>query len=296
MPTPGVCLGMIVWAVWLALAGPAPAAVVAAQVNLESLTKEGNGATADLGDGVTVQISGEQGLLEQNLAVLDQGQKVQDLEYSRYYEAVRLEAGPARYWVVSAYTGGAHCCGVYYLFSRPADGQPLRYLGATPAHDDVPLKLKGLVRVRQGQIFFSSFDNRFDYFHEGHAGSMLVNTPRTFYLLRPDSLQLANASFKDFYLKAAAASDAEIKKEAGNRRRKPPAILASRYSPELSCLHFSDSLGQLLVKRTVLYLYAREDARAWQSLKAGVKKYYRSGRCLPELQRDIQEKMAVRPY
>ncbi len=37
---------------------------------------------------------------------------------------------------------------------------------------------------------------------------------------------------------------------------------------------FSDTLGQLLVKRTILYLYAREDQLAWDTFKRDVSRYY----------------------
>jgi hypothetical protein len=293
----GLCLALLgLWLVWAGLARAGAAPVLAVDEDLESLTQGKQGAKVDLGDGVTLRIVQGKWAMQQNLVVFDRGRKILKLEGGKFIEAARLDAGPVRYWLVSAYSGGAHCCGVYYFFSRPQPGQPLRYLGETPGHNGGPLKLRKAVLFRQGLIYLTAFDNRFDYFHESHAGSMLVNVPRVFYLLSPESLRLDNSAFKEVYLKAAAGVNREIMKETSHRRGRPEAILGKGFGGGFEGLNFSDSLGQLLVKRTILYLYAREDARAWQSLKAGVRKYYRTARWLPELRREILAKMQESPY
>lgn len=270
--------------------------VLAADVCLEGLTEKKKEASADLGDGVSVQIFQGKFPMQQNLVVLDRGQKLKELESGKFIQAISFESGPSRFWIISAFSGGAHCCGVYYIFCRPERGQPLRSLGETPGHNGGPLKLKGSVLFGNGEIYFADLDNRFDYFHESHAGSLLVNVPQVFYRLRPDSMQLDNGPFKQGYLKAVARLDGEIAKVAAGRRGKPEAILSPGFGSGYEGLHFSDNLGQLLVKRTILYIYARENARAWQSLETDVKKYYRTARWLPELRREIQGMMSQKPY
>ena len=267
MPKFKLGLGLAVLTLWLALV----ASAVAGVLNLENLPTAQKEAGVDLGEGVSIRIFEGKWPNQESLLVFDRGQKTKELpDAGKFFEAARLESGPGRYWVISAYSGGAHCCGVYYCFSRPGSGLPLRYLGETPGHNGTPLNLKGAIISHAGQFYLAGLDNRFDYFHASHAGSLLVNTPRVFFCLTPDSLQMDNLPFKEFYLQAASGVDQEIVKESTNRRDRPEAIMASGVGSVYEGLNFSDRLGQFLVKRTILYLYAREDARAWQSLEAGV--------------------------
>ncbi len=293
MPNIKKGLGLAVLGLWLALVAP----VMATVLNLENLPTAQKEAGVDLGEGVSIQIFPGKWPNQESLLVLEGGQKVKELpEAGKFFEAARLESGPGRYWVISAYSGGAHCCGVYYCFSRPGRGSPLRYLGETPGHNGTPLNLKGAILSHGGELYLAGLDNRFDYFHASHADSMLVNTPRVFFRLSPESLQVDDLPFKDGYLKAAAGVDREINQESAHRRGQPEAILARGFGSGYEGLNFSDHLGQLLVKRTIFYLYAREDARAWQSLEAGVHRYYRTARWLPELRREILAKLKESPY
>lgn len=59
---------------------------------------------------------------------------------------------------------------------------------------------------------------------------------------------------------------------------------------------FSDALGQLIVKRTILYLYAREDRTAWDSFKRDVERTYRTAAWVPELQQEIKKILSQHPY
>ena len=78
----------------------------------------------------------------------------------------------------------------------------------------------------------------------------------------------------------------------------PPAraILKPGFGSGFANAEFSDPMGQLLVKRTILYLYAREDHKAWNSLKQGVARYYRTSAGVPQLQREIAKTIHSRPY
>ncbi len=52
---------------------------------------------------------------------------------------------------------------------------------------------------------------------------------------------------------------------------------------------FSDELGQLLVKRTILYIYAREEKTAWQTLERDAAKHYRIDGIMPKVRQEIRE-------
>jgi hypothetical protein len=72
-----------------------------------------------------------------------------------------------------------------------------------------------------------------------------------------------------------------------------PEVLRKRSAVPQSILlddesqFFSDELGQLLVKRTILYLYAREDSKAWATFDRDVRKYYGTGKCLEQIKHEI---------
>jgi len=252
--------------------------------------------TVDAGGGMILEISTGQGSWQQNLAIRADGSRIQELEGGRFIAFARLESGAATYWVVSEFSGGPHCCGRYYFFSRTEPGQPVAYLGLTEGHDGGPLPLEGAFISRQGRLFFKSLDNRFDYFHSSHAGCMLVNVPATFYLMTPTSLMIDNQPFKAVYLAEVKRVEGEIEQQAAGRQEKPRAILKPCFGSKFDQSVFADNLGQLLAERTILYLYAREDENAWQTLEAGVQQYYQTTQWLGELRREIQEKLAESPY
>ena len=208
----------------------------------------------------------------------------------------RLEAGPITYWAIAEFTGGAHCCGQFAFLARAAAGQPVRYLGQTMGYNGGPRDFPGSFIARQGQLYFESFDNRFDYFHASHADSLLVNVPRTYYRLTPDSLTVNNIPFKPEYMNDAAAVDGKIRQQAAPQDGKAKAILKPGFSPGFENMMFSDTLGQLLVKRTILYLYAREDQLAWDTFKRDVSRYYLTSAWVPQLQEEILKTLRAHPY
>jgi hypothetical protein len=66
--------------------------------------------------------------------------------------------------------------------------------------------------------------------------------------------------------------------------------------PGFENMMFSDTLGQLLVKRTILYLYAREDQKAWDTFKRDVSRYYLTSAWVPQLQEEILKTLRASPY
>jgi hypothetical protein len=267
---------------------------LAAVVNLENLLDGKSTATVNVGGGVTLVIEVVSGKFGQNLTILADGRQVQKLDGGKFIACARLEAGPVTYWAIAEYTGGAHCCGQFAFLARAAAGQPVRYLGQTEGYNGGPRDFPGSFRYRQGQLYFESFDNRFDYFHASHADCLLVNVPRSYYRLTSAALTLDNIPFKDVYLKEAAVVDQKIHRQATPQHGKSEAILGG--SAGFDSMMFSDTLGQLLVMRTILYLYAREDRLAWDTFTRDVSRYYLSAAWVPQLQQEIYKTLRSHPY
>jgi hypothetical protein len=291
----------VLWSVLLASAlTPAQAQEIAAPspavVNLEQVLEGKPTATVNAGGGVSLVLATAGGRFGQDLTIMADGRQVQKLAGGRFMAGARLEAGPITYWALAEFTGGAHCCGQFAFLARAAAGQPVRYLGQTTGYNGGPRDFPGSFSARQGQIYFESFDNRFDYFHASHADSLLVNVPRTYYRLTPASLTVNNIPFKPEYMNAAAAVDGKIRRQAAPQDGKANAILKPGFSPGFENMMFSDTLGQLLVKRTILYLYAREDRLAWDKFKRDVSRYYLTSDWAPQLQEEILRTLGASPY
>jgi hypothetical protein len=279
-----------------ALAQESAAPKLAAVIDLERRLEGKSTATVDAGGGVTLMIKTADSGLQQDLTILADGVQIQKLEGGRFMAGARLEVGPITYWAVSEFTGGAHCCGQFAFLARAAAGQPVRYLGQTLGYNGGPRDFPGSFISRQGQLYFESFDNRFDYFHASHADSLLVNVPRTYYRLTATSLAVDNLPFKPDYMQEAAAVDQKIPRQATARGGKPKAILKTGFGAGFDGTEFSDTLGQLLVERTILYLYAREDKMAWDTLKRDVSRYYLTSAWVPQLREEILKTMKEHPY
>jgi hypothetical protein len=268
---------------------------LAAVISLEKVLAGRQTATVKVGAGVSLELRAADGNWQQNLTIIAKGRRLKQLEGGRFLACARVEAGPVTYWGISEYTGGAHCCGQFTFLAQTA-GQPVRYLGKTRGYNGGPRDFPGSFKVRQGQLFFESFDDRFDYFHTSHADSLLVNVPRFYYRLSPEALTVDNLPFQAVYLKEAAAVDREIRQQAKRRPLKPKAILRPGFGAGFDNMVFSDNVGQLLVKRTIYYLYARKDRKAWDSLKQGVAHYYGSSAWVPQLEQEIKKTLNAYPY
>ena len=272
------------------------AAPSVAVIDLKDVLEGKSTATVNAGGGVTLVISAGGNSFEQGLTIMADGRQVQKLAGGRFMACARLEAGPITYWAISEFTGGAHCCGQFAFLARTAAGQPVRYLGQTMGYNGGPRDFPGSFISRQGRLYFESFDNRFDYFHASHADCLLVNVPRTYYRLTPVALTVDNLPFKDVYMKEAAAVDQKIRRQATPQDGKPKAILKTEFGPGLEGAMFADNLGQLLVERTILYLYAREDQKAWDTFGRDVSRCYRTAAWVPQLQQEIYKILREHPY
>lgn len=292
--------GVLLAVLWAPALTPAQASESAAPspavVNLEQVLEGKSTATVNAGGGVTLVLAATEGRFGQDLTIMADGRQVQKLTGGRFMACARLEAGPVTYWAIAEFTGGAHCCGQFAFLARAAAGQPVRYLGQTEGYNGGPRDFPGSFISRQGQLYFESFDNRFDYFHASHADSLLVNVPQTYYRLTPAAISVDNLPFKDVYMQEAAAVDQKIRRQAAPRGGKVKAILKPGFAPGFENLEFSDTLGQLLVERTILYLYAREDKLAWDTFRRDVSRYYLSSAWAPQLQEEIIKTLKSHPY
>jgi hypothetical protein len=172
----------------------------------------------------------------------------------------------------------------------------VRFLGKTRGYGGGPRGFPESFKVRRGQVFFEGFDNRFDYFHASHADSLLVNVPPYYYHLTPAALTIDNLPFKFVYLREIGQLDQLLKQVAMARTTKPEAILVPGYQPGYESMVFADTLGQLLVKRTILYLYARQDRKAWDTFRQDVARFYRTSDWAPQLEQEIIQLMGEYPY
>jgi hypothetical protein len=272
------------------------AAPLAAVVDLEHVLEGKSSATVNAGSGLTLALAAVDGGFRQDLIILADGRQVQKLEGGKFIACARIEAGPITYWAISEFTGGAHCCGQFAFLARAAANQPVRYLGQTQGYNGGPRDFPGSFAYRQGQLYFESFDNWFDYFHASHADCLLVNVPRSYYRLTPTALMVDNTPFKQEYMREAAAVDQKISQQATPQDGKAEAILSPGSSPGFENTMFFDTLGQLLVKRTILYLYAREDKVAWDTFKRDVARYYQTSAWVPQLQQEILKTLQAHPY
>jgi len=250
----------------------------------------------DAGDGVRFRMA--PGLSERKLmgppvtwmsiTVLDTDAPVRDLPDSFYIGYALLAQGDARYWMIGEYTGGMHCCARYDFFSRPAPDQALRYLGATAGSaegiDEEPFL------CRNGALYLEDWDTRFLYFHTPYAQSQLILP--THYRLTPSSMSVDNLPFRSRYLEAVKAVEADINEAVSKRTSRPTALLLGKDKGEF----FSDEVGQLLVKRTLLYLYARQDKTAWQTMERDVRKLYRQDGGLKRIRPEILKILTEGPY
>jgi hypothetical protein len=258
------------------------------QVDLDKFPKSTSPVRVDGGFGLTLSLS-RPGMFEDKVVVREGDRQVAVLEGGRFTELLSLEWGPARYWIIGEYSGGAHCCGQYHFFGQSGPQSPVKYLGHSNGHNGPPFSLRQALRPHQGQLYFQDLDNRFDYFHESHAGSLLVNLPEKFLRLSPTGIKVDNLPFKAHFLAQAEKTEGEIRRAAALKIARPPAILRNDEN-------FSDQLGQLLVKRTLYLLYAREEQRAWESFARDVARYYGTTRYVPELQAEIRQTLQHSPY
>jgi len=258
----------------------------------------------EAGDGVTLTLAPvKNSKNETQLTVRHRAKVAATLKTTYYFSACFcLEARQARYWVVEAYTGGAHCCFTHYYFCRPEAGKPVRALGQidlghAQEDDDWGNLSPGNIFCLQGQPYIRYFDTRFAAFGTCYARSHVMFFP-VFYRLSPDGMPLSSRSFKEVYQREIQGLDQAITAAAGKLTSKPEKIgeIKTGDGDAVWDSRLSGDLAILLTARTIHYLAAREESRAWQTLKRDVGKYYRTDQGLEALKQNLLKIMAESPY
>jgi hypothetical protein len=265
-----LCSGLV------AAAQDASGLEVLARVHLREIQKGAAVAGAYMGAGITVRVkraSSELPMVEV-LTVAAGGTKLFEAEDGVYETAALYRFEGAYHLVIAEYTGGAHCCGQYSVFSRAAGASTWRLVGVSGAENGGPMPAWEVLVPRGDRLYLREWDNRFDYFHACHACSLLGNIGPQYSLISPGGLEPADEAFQDVYAKLAAAADAEIAAEARRRTATPRAILDQSADP--SQASFTDDLGQMLVKRTIFLVRAGEEEKAWQAFAADITRYYQT--------------------
>lgn len=242
-----------------------------------------------MGAGITVRVKRHEGAWPGGdvLTVIAGTTKLIETESGLFETAALYRHAGAFHLVVAEYSGGAHCCGMYHVFSRAVDTNAWRYIGETGAENGGPMPAWESIVLKDGRLYLEEMDNRFDYFHACHACSLLGNMGPQYSLITPNGLVRSDAAFRERYLELAARAEADIAAEARARSKKPPAILdRAEQGTEAS---FADDLGQLLVKRTIFYLRAGEEDRAWETFASDVRRYYQDVTGVDLLKKEIIE-------
>jgi len=266
-------------------AGEAPPLRVLARLVLPTTQSGLPMAWAPTGDGLTVKVkpNTEECSYCESLTVVAGDRAIFETEGGSFQSAALYEYAGASHLVVAEYTGGAHCCGTYHVFSRLTGTGSWRYLGSSGEQNGGPFNAWDAIVLKDGELYLRELDNRFDYFHACHACSLLVNMTSIYSKLTPSGLVKDSLAFRKDYLEQAATMKREIKAETAKRTEKPSAILSGA--------DFTDDLGQLLVKRTILYLQAGEDHRAWETFEADVRRNYQSVEGVDLLRKEILESL-----
>lgn len=262
---------------------------VVARVNLRTIQRDAPVAVAYMGAGITVRVKRHAGEWPGGdvLTVVDGARKLSETESGLFETAALYRYAGSYHLVVTEYTGGAHCCGHYYVFGRAAGARSWTVIGSSGAENGGPSPAWDALVLRGGRLYLREMDNRFDYFHACHACSLLVNMGPRYSLVTPAGLVESDGDFRDELLALAAEVDVEIAREAGDRREKPHAILDTPQNGiEAS---FIDDLGQLLVKRTIFLARAGEEYRAWEDLASDLRRYYRTVDGIELLRKEIGE-------
>lgn len=223
-----------------------------------------------------------------SLTLMDREFPVVVLPESFYTGYRHLSLGPTDYWIITEYTSGRRCGDRFHVFSRPAPGKSVIYLGTTT--DGCASQSGPLLSCRDASLYLEDRDVRFLYFHIPDTESQLL-FPRH-YQITPFTLSVDNKSFRDQYLQMTQETEAEIRKNLAARKNIPDAILTDNGTD----MFFSDLLGQLLVRRTILYLYTGEAAIAWAKLAEDIRRYYQNDHFLAKLQAEITQILAAVPY
>ncbi|MBN1546962.1 MAG: hypothetical protein JW902_09905 [Syntrophaceae bacterium] len=252
--------------------------------------------TLDIGGGVFLQLApGQKEMMLagppvtwMNIGILDKNRLVRQLPDSFYIGYAQIAHAGASYLMIGEYTGGMHCCSRYHFFARPAPDQDLIYVGTTASTGE------GIesnpFSCHDGALYLEDWDTRFQYFHTPYARSLLEFP--THYKITLNGLSIDNRPFHVKYLRLAEEMETDIDEIVALRTAVPASILDGKDEEAF----FTDELGQMLVKRTILYLFAKQEEIAWDKLRRDMGKYYQQQGEFEQLQQEIRQYLAKGQY
>lgn len=162
-----------------------------------------------------------------------------------------------KYVVSFDYTGGAHCCFRWFVL-RVDENNSLEYIPTNtpivPIGNFYPQGEENLIE-KNGKLYLSSIDDRFSYFCGTYASSPFFNR---YFLIEKDKLILSNTDFKKEFINKAIEAENKLWKFYEEVKATSKEEIEKRsYSFEYWC--------PFLVERTVNYIVAREDSKAWEN-------------------------------
>lgn len=198
----------------------------------------------------------------------------------RIHELLAFEYKNNKYIILTEYCGGAHGGYNEYVFILDKNNElkliKVFYLGNSPISE------KNLL-FKNGGLYLYYLDGRFNYFYSCLADSISF---KQYFLIKNDNLIRSNGDFKKEYLKEA--SDYEKRLEELYQK-------LSSMSKEAQKKVSFEVWFRLLLGKTVNYLLAREEKKAWEDFDETFDKFSLISASPPkeknEIKREIIEKM-----
>lgn len=191
-----------------------------------------------------------------------------------------------RYIVAADYSGGAHCCFGWHVFTLDSRNNLNEIKPDAPiatGGDFGPVNAKTNLAEKNGRLYLVLGDDRFAYYCGSFAGSPMLDR---YFLIEDGKLTLGNGDFKNEFLAKAENYDKELAEKYLNLSSK-----MDRDGAEARCF--------LLVNRTANYHLAGSP-KAWDDFDSLFNKLVpvnpykvKEGRFItaPEMKKDIRETM-----
>lgn len=161
------------------------------------------------------------------------------------------------------YSGGAHCCFSWYIFKVNEDNYLERIEPTNPQGEKLRVTIGGNIGpgkdnfiLKNNKLYLVVVDDRFAYDCGSYVGSPFF---KRYFLIEEDKLILNNTDFKEEFIKTAIEDEGGLQDFYERMQlMTPEEIKKEMYSFDQWC--------PLLVRRTVNYLVAGEDKKAWENL------------------------------
>lgn len=195
-----------------------------------------------------------------------------------------------RYIVAADYSGGAHCCFDWYVFTLDSQNQLKRVMPSEriATGGNVPPDSKGASNLieKNNNLYLTLSDDRFAYYCGSYADLPIVNR---YFLVSGDKLILRNEDFKEEFLIAAQENQNKLEKYFSGSGKTD-----NEGGSSVRCV--------LLVQRTANYVLAGKNNQAWDDFETLVKKsspinpnFGDEYATAEQLKKDILERLSENP-